>query len=666
MQLTILKVILWAKDSSQSPRIIPFVPGKINIITGESGTGKSTLTWIIDYCLGSDKCSIPVGLIREVTGWFGLHLQLANTEMIVARRNPEDQQTTSDLYWNEGLRLEVPAAVQKNARVDDLKNRFNQISYLPSLDFSTDENVGYAGRASFRDMAAFNFQPQHIVANPYTFFYKADTTEHREKLRIIFPLVLGAVDASTLAKQRELKDAEREHDKLRRELDARLGAARAWEAEVESYYLQARGLGLLPDSASPEPGWSLDKYILELQKVPGRLRAMDIPDVQEGTSEAASAELNKIVSEEDQLAQEIGSTRRRLDKIEQLASTVGEYGTNLNGQEDRLLGVGWFEAKLQNSHECPVCLAIHSAGNPRLEELQTLAREMKELTASVHQAPAKLDQELAALRVELREREGQLSKARQKRKFLEDRTSTLAAQRQRVRQIYLFVGRVEQALENVTASRNVDDLQAKVQTLARAIAALKQELDPRTQRDRIAAAVEKVSSRIADYARQLKLEHANENVSLNTSELTLQFKPLSGRTDFLWEVGSGQNWVGYHVAGLLALHEHFVSLKQNPVPRFLIIDQPSQVYFPEAWPSIEQAPADSGNGDRSPDIDGVRRIFSALATFLDAVGAKFQIIVTEHAGEITWQGLPQVHLVGNWREGHDEFLIPLAWRKLPD
>ena len=39
-------------------------------------------------------------------------------------------------------------------------------------------------------MAAFNFQPQHIVANPYTLFFKADTTEHREKLRIIFPLAL--------------------------------------------------------------------------------------------------------------------------------------------------------------------------------------------------------------------------------------------------------------------------------------------------------------------------------------------------------------------------------------------------------------------------------------------------------------------------------------------
>lgn len=662
MKMAILKIILWPKDTKHCPRVISFAPGKINIITGESAAGKSTLTSIIDYCLGSGKCSIPVGLIREVTGWFGLHLQLANTEMIVARRNPEDQQTTSDLYWEEGLELSVPSTVGKNARVDDLKNRFNQISHLPSLDFSSDETVGFGGRPSFRDMAAFNFQPQHIVANPYTFFYKADTTEHREKLRLIFPLVLGAIDSSTLAKQRELKDTEREHDRLRRELDARLSAARAWEAEIESYYLQALTLGLLPNSPPHEAGWSLDKYILELQKVPETLRTMDIPDIQQGTSEAAVTELTLLINEEDRVAQEIGTLRQRLGKLDQLSSSVDEYSNTLTSQEDRMQGVGWFEENLQNTHQCPVCAAVHTEGNSRLVELQTLARELKSLTASVHQAPAKLDQELAGLRQELRDREAAISKARQKRRYLEGRSAELTAQRQRVRQIYLFVGRVEQALENVSASRNVEDLRAKVQVLADKIAKLKRDLDPRIQRERLNAALDTVSAKIAGYAQLLQLEHAKENVRLNIRELSLQFSRLSGRTDFLWEVGSGQNWVGYHIAGLLALHEHFISLSLNPVPRFLVIDQPSQVYFPEAWTSMEQPPNGQDKIDSSPDIAGVRRIFSALSGFIDAVAGQFQVIVTEHAGSITWEGIPHVHLVGNWRAGHEEFLIPSAWQ----
>jgi hypothetical protein len=223
------------------------------------------------------------------------------------------------------------------------------------------------------------------------------------------------------------------------------------------------------------------------------------------------------------------------------------------------------------------------------------------------------------------------------------------------------VGRVEQALENVSASRNVDELREKVKTLAQKIAELRRDLDPRAQRDRLNAAIDTVSAKVAKYARLLELDHATENVRLSIRELTLQFSPLSGRTDFLWEVGSGQNWAGYHVAGLLALHEHFISLSQNPVPRFLVIDQPSQVYFPEAWPSMEKAPEGQNKVDRSPDIDGVRRIFDALSHFLDTVAGQFQVIVTEHAGSITWDGIPHVHLVGNWRHGHDEFLIPATW-----
>ena len=656
MKLAILKIVLWPKQAELPPRVIHFLPDKINVITGESATGKSSLTAIIDYCLGSGKCAIPVGLIRDVTEWFGLHIKLANTELIIARRNPGDQQTTTDLYWIEGLDLKVPNRVEKNGRVDDLKSRLDQAAQLPHLELSADDFIGYGARPSFRDMAAFNFQPQHIVANPYTLFFKADTTEHREKLRAMFPLVLGAVDSSTLAKQRELKDLTKEHEKLRRELDARLDAAKAWEAEVESYYLQAKALGLLPNSPNPDESWNLDRFVIELKPIPDNIKTLDIPEIKEGTSEEAVVQLTQIIGEEDRLARQIGLVRQRLSKLDQLSASVREYGVTLSDQKDRMLGVGWLERKLQSTHTCPVCSAVHEGGNVHLGQLQKLAHELSSLSHSVAQAPAKLDQELAELRSELRSLEQEISKTRKKRQFLESQSQEMSAQRQRVRQIYLFVGRVEQALENLTASRNVGDLKERVGQLFRRIQDIRNELDPRTQRERERAAIESVSSRIHDHARGLQLEHAADNVRLNIRELTLQFTTLSGRTDFLWEVGSGQNWVGYHISCLLALHEHFFGLPNSPVPRFLVIDQPSQVYFPEAWPALDEAP-----GGKSADIEGVHRIFSALSKFLESLQEPFQIIVSEHAGAITWQGLRNVNVVANWREGHGDYLIPNSW-----
>jgi len=52
------------------------------------------------------------------------------------------------------------------------------------------------------------------------------------------------------------------------------------------------------------------------------------------------------------------------------------------------------------------------------------------------------------------------------------------------------------------------------------------------------------------------------------------------RDDFLWEIGSGANWLAYHVALSLALQGYFLRLPHHPVPGLLIYDQPSQVYFP--------------------------------------------------------------------------------------
>ena len=83
--------------------------------------------------------------------------------------------------------------------VDQLKQKLNDLVALPNIAFDPDSKSGFKGPPSFRDLAAFMFQPQHVVANPNTLFFKADTYDHREKLRTVFPLVLGAVSSEQLA-----------------------------------------------------------------------------------------------------------------------------------------------------------------------------------------------------------------------------------------------------------------------------------------------------------------------------------------------------------------------------------------------------------------------------------------------------------------------------------
>lgn len=155
----------------------------------------------------------------------------------------------------------------------------------------------------------------------------------------------------------------------------------------------------------------------------------------------------------------------------------------------------------------------------------------------------------------------------------------------------------------------------------------------------------------------LQLEHWEDNVSINIRELTLQFTSELGRKDFLWEIGSAANWMGYHIATFLSLHEYFLTIKHNPVPSFLILDQPSQAYYPETWPEDEE----QQEIEIPEDIEGVRRVFRACDQAIENTSGALQIIITEHAGANTWKDAKNINFIGNWRTGKDDFLIPKSW-----
>jgi len=94
MRLTIDKLILWPKNARKEVREIAFSSGTVNVITGDSRSGKSALTAIIDYVLGSGSCAIPVGPIRDKTAWFGLLLRGPDYQILLAREEPGDRRVS--------------------------------------------------------------------------------------------------------------------------------------------------------------------------------------------------------------------------------------------------------------------------------------------------------------------------------------------------------------------------------------------------------------------------------------------------------------------------------------------------------------------------------------------------------------------------------------------
>jgi hypothetical protein len=126
--------------------------------------------------------------------------------------------------------------------------------------------------------------------------------------------------------------------------------------------------------------------------------------------------------------------------------------------------------------------------------------------------------------------------------------------------------------------------------------------------------------------------------------------------DPMWlneDIGSGKNWVGYHLVTLLALHKHFAN-DNRPVPRMLMFDQPTQAFYPS-----ERRRAADRSVSELPDEDQelVRRQFALLRDTVAAMDAELQIIVTDHADIAEdWFGLTVRH---EWRDGRA--LVPRDW-----
>src|SRR3954447_18084898 len=91
MQLDAL--VLYNRDGEQ--RRITFRPGALNIITGDSRTGKSSLINIIRFCLGSDSPHVPYGPIQRSVAWYGLLAHIGETRFFIGRPAPEGDATTS-------------------------------------------------------------------------------------------------------------------------------------------------------------------------------------------------------------------------------------------------------------------------------------------------------------------------------------------------------------------------------------------------------------------------------------------------------------------------------------------------------------------------------------------------------------------------------------------
>ncbi|VVN73639.1 hypothetical protein PS689_00583 [Pseudomonas fluorescens] len=396
MKLQIRKLILWPKNGG-APRELEFKLGKVNIISGSSKAGKSAVIPIIDYCLGSERCAIPVGTIRKTCEWFGILIETDEGQKLLARAEPGDQKSTNDMFIIEGQSIEIPEAIDgKNTNRDNVKEVLNRLSGLPNIGYGdTPEEFGFKNRPSFRDLMAFTFQPQNIVANPDVLFYKADSYGNREKLKSIFPFILGAIDSKSLLVVWELKELRKQLKTLQGELVAIEAVSKRWQSEANVWFYRSREYGLVAPEAQPHAEWPL--LLEQLRGIAYKSSADAV--ITPAAIESSAAALQTLRDRETLMGENIFIAKQKLEDLKEIKSEASQYSSSLEKIGERLSLSSWLRELAENNPDAnPLAFPTLSPSTQLAElcnalvEIEQLASSTPEVSASVESPRPAADQ----------------------------------------------------------------------------------------------------------------------------------------------------------------------------------------------------------------------------------------------------------------------------------
>ena len=144
----------------------------------------------------------------------------------------------------------------------------------------------------------------------------------------------------------------------------------------------------------------------------------------------------------------------------------------------------------------------------------------------------------------------------------------------------------------------------------------------------------------------------NLNFDLLNETFDIYQKQKKFEKIYLYEMGSGANWVSCHIALFLSFLRYFASQEHSPMPLTMFFDQPSQVYFPQGT-SNEDEKKNLSQTDMKAVNEMYKTIFNEINNIGKETGVLPQILIVDHVDgkdlEIRDEFLSYVR--GDWRNG---------------
>lgn len=594
----------------------------LNVITGRSSTGKSALAEIVEYCMGQSDCNVPEGIIRDKVAWFGVLYQFKNEQVLIAKPAPQGGgESCSTAMVRRGTTVAAPefGELAVNADDDAVTTLLSGLLGIPENRTAVPRDSSRTSyEATIKHTYYYLFQKQGLVTNKDQLFYRQNEQYQPQTIRDTLPILLGVSSSDRYELEAKLRMAQR---------DLRISTKSLEEARLAIDSSEQKGLSLLSEArtvgiVSAVTGATSKEEVLEVLRGTLSWRPESIP-------QDASDDISQLEERIASLRQGRRELQTRVDHARRFAKQAGGFQSEVNEQRDRLLSIGalpknpatgewqWPFSERNLGLESPIATAL-------LNEVKSLDSEL----AIVAEQRPRLDSYLSELDVQIRQTTDEIRSAEEQLAGAIAANELIQEMGNRNSAAARVVGRISLFLENLIPNSELIALKTRHEQLQRKVAELERRVGDNTSRERLSSILSTIAGYVSQFVSDLEAEFSELPVRIDLTNLTIIFDRLE-RAVPMSRTGGGENHLAYHLSVLLALHL-FAVKSDRPIPRFLMIDQPTQVYFPseqiykEADGSIQKTEEDA-------DIAAVRRLFAWLRKFTEELAPGFQIIVTEHA-----------------------------------
>lgn len=632
-------------NSKGEKRILPFKTGKVNIITGESKTGKTAIIDIVNYCLGSNECNISQGIIRDAVEWFAIRLQFPSEQVFIARQNPNKLgvASTQSIFYSNADTVEIPelSELVNNSDTNTLKEfltkKLSIAEFINKPTSGTRDDLA----VNFKHSRLYSFQPQDLIAQRNFLFYNQTDNFVAQSIKDTLPYFLGAIREDAIRIEQELAGKKRELNKLIKELKEYERLKDDGQRKIYELVEEAKQLNLLPTQKVVEnPTQALEalndvlNWGAEKEEVEGE-----------------NENLKKLIDEKNDFTKRLGILNDDLKAVTSFVKDTSDYSGEAIQQKARLESVKLFGETEAGLHSCPLCtqdlkseIPSISAINKSLEDLSNNLQTTIAERPKLNQYVEKLNIERDTVKKEIEIRQNGV-----KAIYLEQE----AASKQKDQNLRRgkVIGKTTLFLESYKAVEDDAALKKNIQLLEGQITELEEKVGAEEKENRLNSILNQINIQMSSWVKGLDLEHQDAPIRFDIKKLTI-YADTPTKSIQLSQMGSGANWVAYHLLIHFALHKHFIQANR-PVPRFLILDQPSQVYYPPEK-DLEQ----TGEIAVSTDEKAVKQMFDFILKVTEELAPNFQVIITDHAK--LKDDVFKDAICEEWRNGLK--LIPESWR----